>query len=57
MWYPNKLQWLVIWLSTVICLILWLAGDPEPKGFLGPSLLVAALFIWQVSQGEKTSGE
>jgi hypothetical protein len=50
MWYPSKLQWFIIWMTTVICLILWLATNPRPVEFIMPGVLVAALFVWQVSE-------
>lgn len=46
--YLNKTQWLIIWLTTVACLVLWLASNPEPKAFVLPGLLVCGLFVWQV---------
>lgn len=49
MWYPTKLQWFVIWMTTVLCLIAWLAGDPTPEGFIMPAILVGGLFVWQAS--------
>jgi hypothetical protein len=49
MWYPNKLQWFVIWAVTFVCLICWLATDPQPEAFIMPAVLVAALFIWHAS--------
>jgi hypothetical protein len=55
MWYLTKTQWLVIWLTTLFCLVGWLASDPEPQGFILPAMLVGGLFIWQVSQGEEPS--
>lgn len=54
-WYPTKTQWSVIWTSTVVALVLWLAKDPDPESFPAPVILVAALFLWQVFQGERTS--
>ncbi len=51
MWYPTKWQWLVIWLTTVLCLVGWLATDPPWEAFLMPAVLVVALFLWQVSAG------
>jgi hypothetical protein len=50
MWYPNKIQWLVIWIATVICMIGWLASDPKPEAFIMPAMLIGGLFVWQVSQ-------
>ncbi len=47
MWYPTKWQWLVIWISTVLCLVFWLARDPRPEAFVLPAGLVGALFVWQ----------
>jgi hypothetical protein len=55
MWYPTKAQWFVIWLTTVVCLVLWLQTDPEPGRFIPPGVLIAGLFVWQVSQGDKKS--
>lgn len=49
MWYPTKLQWFVIWMTTVICLIGWLASDPRPEAFIMPAALIGGLFVWQVS--------
>ena len=50
MWYPTKLQWFVIWMTLIICLIGWLATkDPQPEAFIMPGVLVAGLFCWQVS--------
>ena len=49
MWYPNKLQWFVIWMTTVICLVAWLAKDPQPDAFILPGIAVGALFFWQIS--------
>ena len=49
MWYPNKLQWFVIWAATLLCVIFWLVTDPPPEAFVMPGLLVAALFVWHVS--------
>ncbi len=49
MWYPTKSQWLVIWLTTVLCLVGWLASDPTPEAFILPAMLIGALFFWQVS--------
>jgi uncharacterized sodium:solute symporter family permease YidK len=58
MWYPSKLQWFLIWITTLICLVAWLATDPAPEGFIIPGVLVAALFGWQVSQDlvQRSSG-
>jgi hypothetical protein len=50
MWYPSKLQWFVIWMTTVTCLLLWLTTNPRPADFILPGVLVAVLFLWQVSQ-------
>ncbi len=50
MWYPSKLQWFLIWMTTFICLVAWLATDPRPEAFVVPAVLVAALFCWQVSE-------
>jgi hypothetical protein len=50
MWYPNKSQWSVIWIVTIMCLIGWLRSDPEPEAFLMPAMLIGGLFIWHVSQ-------
>ncbi len=49
MWYPNKLQWFVIWAATLLCVIFWLVTDPPAESFVLPGLLVAALFVWHVS--------
>ncbi len=49
MWYPTKLQWSIIWATTLLCTVLWLAKDPGPKSFILPGLLVAGLFVWQAS--------
>ncbi len=56
MWYPSKLQWFLIWMTTFICLIGWLATDPRPESFVLPAALVAALFGWQVSQDFASRG-
>jgi hypothetical protein len=49
MWYPSKLQWLLIWVTTVACLMGWLTTDPPPEAFIMPGVLVAALGCWQAS--------
>jgi hypothetical protein len=49
MWYPTKLQWFIIWMTTVVCLIGWLKTDPGPEAFIMPAAAVGALFFWQVS--------
>jgi hypothetical protein len=51
MWYPTKVQWSVIWMTTVIFLIAWLRSDPSPEAFIMPAALVCVLFFWQVSAG------
>ena len=53
MWYPTKLQWLIIWLTTVVCLIFWLATDPQPEAFVMPITLIGGLFLWQISADYK----
>ncbi len=57
MWYPTKLQWSVIWATTVLCLIFWLTSDPTPDRFVAPILLVGGLFVWQASQREQSPPE
>ncbi len=49
MWYPTKVQWLVIWATTVLCLVFWLASNPSPEAFIMPGVLITALFFWQAS--------
>jgi hypothetical protein len=49
MWYPTKIQWLVIWVTTVLCLLGFLSTDPQPEAFVMPGALVCALFVWQAS--------
>ncbi len=55
MWYPTKLQWTLIWATTVLCMIGWLSSDPQPDAFIMPFALVGALFVWQVSADFKRS--
>jgi hypothetical protein len=57
MFYPTKLQWTVIWITTVICLIGFLSGDPVPEAFIMPFTLIAGLFIWHVSGDYNKSQE
>jgi hypothetical protein len=49
MWYPNKLQWFVIWAATLVCIVCWLFEDPAPESYILPAVLVAVLFVWHVS--------
>ncbi len=50
MWYPNKLQWFVIWATTLLCLVGWLINtDPPAEAFIMPGVLVSALFVWHAS--------
>ncbi len=49
MWYPTKVQWLIIWATTVLCLVGWLASDPPAEAFILPAVLVMGLFFWQAS--------
>jgi|GEM_PF-1108670 len=49
MWYPTRTQWIIIWATTVLCLIGFLANDAQPEAFIPPAMLVAGLFLWQAS--------
>lgn len=49
MWYPTKIQWLVIWLTTVLCLVAWLLKNPPIEAFIMPFALIGVLFVWQIS--------
>ncbi len=49
MWYPTKTQWLIIWATTVLCMVGWLRTDPAPEAFILPVVLVGALFVWHAS--------
>ena len=49
MWYPTKIQWLVIWLSTVACMLFFLATDPKPQALLLPCMMIGVLFLWQAT--------
>ncbi len=57
MMYLTKTQWTVIWMTTVACLVAWLAStNPEPQHFVMPGVLVGGLFVWQVSQKDQERG-
>ena len=48
MWYPNKAQWLAIWLMAAIaCLALLVAYDIY--GAVLSVLLIGALLLWWLS--------
>jgi uncharacterized membrane protein YphA (DoxX/SURF4 family) len=49
MWYPTKIQWLVIWLSCVVGLLFVLANDPKPQALIVPCMMIGALFLWQAT--------
>ncbi len=49
MWYPTKIQWLVIWLTTVVCLLFFLSTDPSPKALLLPMMMIGVLFLWHAT--------
>lgn len=49
MWYPTKIQWLVIWLTTVACLVAFLFTDPNPKALFLPCMMIGVLFLWQAT--------
>ncbi len=49
MWHPTKGQWHLIWASTVVFLIAWLATDPQPEAFFLPFTAIGVLFAWQVT--------
>ena len=49
MWHPTTQQWHVIWASTLLMLIAFLASDPEPHRFVLPGAAIGLLFVWNVS--------
>jgi hypothetical protein len=53
MWHPTKGQWHLIWASTLVFLISWLATDPEPHAFFLPFTAIGALFAWNISADSK----
>lgn len=49
MWYPNKAQWIVIWILAVIVSI-GLIGLYEGAGLLVGAVIIGGLLIWQLSK-------
>ena len=48
MWYPNKAQWLVIWImAAMACVALLVAYDIY--GAVLSTLLIGALLLWKLS--------
>jgi hypothetical protein len=46
MWYPNRLQWIVLW-TTALCVVGFALGGLTRGIF--PSLLIGGLLVWQLS--------
>lgn len=54
MWYPSRLQWVVIWLTGVLALTLWVGGAPYGRGqdrAAAAVLILGALLVWQLAGG------
>lgn len=50
MWYPNRAQWWVIWITTLVVLALWIgvaeySGDQENR-FVVSLAVVGMLLVW-----------
>ena len=53
MWYPNRGQWIVIWLFAVCGLSIWTLGSPEGSAatrFAVSLLAIGALLVWRLSR-------
>jgi hypothetical protein len=53
MWYPNKTQWWIIWLTVPLALFVWAdagMGDEENERYALALLVIAALLVWRFSR-------
>ena len=56
MWYPNKYQWVVIWLTSLLALVIWVFSAHNPEGRIAISILtIGLLLIWQLSRPREQS--
>jgi len=53
MFYPNRAQWWVLWLTTLPVLFLWInasSGKEQDERFAAGLLIIGALLFWQLSR-------
>jgi len=53
MWYPNKAQWWVIWITAILLILLIMvdaSGETEPSHLGASILIIGSLLVWQLSK-------
>ena len=48
-WYPNRSQWVVIWVATSLSSFLWIIDAPSPGRLAGVIVVIGALLVWRLS--------
>jgi hypothetical protein len=58
MWYPNRRQWVVVWVGVVLSALLWVpavisgnsADERVAQGLIPVVVVVCVLLIWRFSR-------
>ncbi len=60
MWYPNRAQWVAIWISSLLALAIWIlnvGGQKQIDRLATGIVCVGALLVWQLSKKKTIASE